>query len=145
MSDNQQNYSNRLNKILARRKQEPGFWRELWQQARLVYRLIRDPNVPLYLKLLPFFSLLYLIFPFDLIPDMAPIIGQVDDLAILVAFSKIFIELSPQDVVKEHLTQIQEEDGTVIINQMVDERDPVSDAIVIGGQNKEEGQKTNNG
>lgn len=112
MSDNQENYSNRLNKLLARRKGEPGFWRELWQQARLVYRLVRDPDVPIYLKLLPFFSLAYLIFPFDLIPDMAPIIGQVDDLAIMVAFSKIFIELSPQNIVKAHLSRIRQEDGT---------------------------------
>jgi uncharacterized membrane protein YkvA (DUF1232 family) len=131
MSDNQQHYSNRLNKLLARRKDEPGFWRELWQQMRLVYRLVRDPAVPIYLKLLPFLSLAYFFFPFDLIFDIYPVVGQVDDLAIIVALSKIFIELSPQDVVSEHLSQIRNEDGTVIVEQQPDKKDPVADAIVI--------------
>jgi uncharacterized membrane protein YkvA (DUF1232 family) len=133
MSDNQHHYSNRLNKLLARRKDEPGFWRELWQQMRLVYRLVRDPAVPVYLKLLPFLSLAYFFFPADLIPDIIPVLGHVDDLAIMVAFSKIFIELSPQDVVSEHLSQIRNEDGTVIVEQQPDEKDPVTDAIVIDG------------
>jgi len=131
MSDNQQNYSNRLNKLLARRKDEPGFWRELWQQIRLVYRLVRDPAVPVYLKLLPFLSLAYFFFPADLIPDIIPVLGHVDDLAIMVALSKIFIEMSPQDVVSEHLAQIRNEDGTVVVEQQPDEKDPVADAIVI--------------
>ena len=131
MTDNQQNYSSRLNKILARRKDEPGFWRELWQQAQLVYRLIRDPNVPIYLKALPFLSLAYFFFPFDLIFDIYPIIGQVDDLAIIVALSKVFIELSPQDVVNEHLAQIRSENGTIVVEQQPDEKEPTTDAIVI--------------
>jgi uncharacterized membrane protein YkvA (DUF1232 family) len=130
MSDDQQNYSNRLNKILARRKNEPGFWREVWQQIRLVYRLVVDPGVPIYLKIIPFLSLAYLFFPFDLIPDLLPIIGQVDDLAILVALSKIFVELSPPDVVEEHMAQIREADGMTPI----EEKDPLVNSIVIEGE-----------
>lgn len=127
---NDQKDSNRLNKILAQRKNEPGFWREIWQQIRLVYRLIVDPNVPVYLKILPFLSLAYLFFPFDLIPDMLPIIGQVDDLAILITLSKIFVALSPQDVVQEHREQIRAADGTTLPA----EKDPVAEAIIIEGK-----------
>lgn len=131
MNDKQPDYSNRFNKILAQHKNEPGFWRELWQQARLVYRLIRDPNVPIYLKLLPFLSLVYFLFPADLIPDLIPIIGQVDDLAVIVALSKIFITLSPQDVVDGHLAQIRSEDGTVVVEQQPTEKKPTADTIII--------------
>jgi uncharacterized membrane protein YkvA (DUF1232 family) len=127
---NDQKDSNRLNKILAQRKDEPGFWREVWQQIRLVCRLIVDPHVPVYLKILPFLSLAYLFFPFDLIPDMLPIIGQMDDLAILIALSKIFVELSPQDVVQEHREQIRAVDGT----SLPAEKDPVAEAIIIEGK-----------
>lgn len=134
MNNEQQNHTNRLNEIVARHKNKPGFWRETWQQARLVYRLIRDPNVPIYLKLLPFLSLAYLVFPADLIPDIFPIIGQVDDLAVIVALSKVFIQLSPQEVVQAHLDSIREEDGTVVIEQPPAEKDPVADAIVIKGR-----------
>ncbi len=44
-------------------KKDPGFWRELWQQIRLVFRLVADPEVPFYLKILPFVTVIYLIIP----------------------------------------------------------------------------------
>lgn len=117
--------------MLAEHKNEPGFWREVWQQVRLVYRLLRDPAVPIYLKVLPFLSLVYFIFPFDLIWDIYPIVGQMDDLAIILALSKIFVTLSPQNVVAKHLAQIRSEDGTIVVEQPPDEKEPTTDAIVI--------------
>jgi uncharacterized membrane protein YkvA (DUF1232 family) len=44
----------------------------------------------------------YLIFPVDLLPDFIPVLGQLDDLAILALGIKIFIELSPKDIVREY-------------------------------------------
>lgn len=117
--------------MLAEHKNEPGFWREVWQQVRLVYRLLRDPAVPIYLKVLPFLSLVYFIFPFDLIWDIYPIVGQMDDLAIILALSKIFVTLSPQNVVAKHLAQIRSEDGTIVVEQPPDEKEPTTGAIVI--------------
>ena len=31
---------------------DEGFWKEMWHQIRLVWQLIRSPEVPLYLKIL---------------------------------------------------------------------------------------------
>jgi hypothetical protein len=54
----------------------------------------------------------------------------VDDLASLVALSKIFIELSPPDVVEEHMAHIREADGMTPI----EEKDPLVNSIVIEGE-----------
>ncbi|MCZ7668954.1 MAG: DUF1232 domain-containing protein [Chloroflexi bacterium] len=58
-------------------------------------RLIRDPEVPIYLKVVPFVGLLYVIMPIDLITDFAPVIGQLDDITALIVGAKVFIELAP--------------------------------------------------
>ncbi|MEA3338874.1 MAG: DUF1232 domain-containing protein, partial [Chloroflexota bacterium] len=41
--------------------------------------------------------------PMDIIPDMALGLGQLDDLAVVLLGLKLFIELAPPDVVREHL------------------------------------------
>jgi len=58
----------------------PGMLRSLFQQARLAVRLLREPRVPLLLKAIPVLALIYLISPLDLIPDILPGLGQLDDL-----------------------------------------------------------------
>ncbi len=96
---------------LAGKRNDPGFFREVWQQARLVYALLRDPEVPFYLKLLPFTAVLYLLFPLDIIPDIAPVVGQLDDLTVLLVGAKMFIELAPPHIVAQHMDQIRMADG----------------------------------
>lgn len=97
-------------KTTNNRVKEPGFWAEIWQQVRLVYYLMRDRDVPIYLKLLPFLALGYLIFPLDFLPDIAPIVGQLDDLTVLLLGAKVFIELAPQDIVARYQEQLRQGD-----------------------------------
>jgi uncharacterized membrane protein YkvA (DUF1232 family) len=52
--------------------------------AVLFKRLLRDPRVPGRVKAALALLLLYLVMPFDLVPDFIPVAGQLDD-AILVA------------------------------------------------------------
>lgn len=82
---------------------DPGFLQELWQQIKLVYYLLRDGGVPLYLKILPFAGLLYVLFPIDFIPDVIPFLGQLDDLTILIIGLKVFIEMAPADAVAHYM------------------------------------------
>jgi uncharacterized membrane protein YkvA (DUF1232 family) len=84
-------------------RRDAGFWREFWRQVRLVWYLFRDPEVPAYLKLLPVAAVLYALMPFDLIPDMIVGLGQLDDLTILLLGGKVFIEMSPPEVVARYL------------------------------------------
>lgn len=112
---------------LAQKAKQPGFWREMWQQARLVYHLIRDPEVPFYLKVLPFLSVVYLVIPVDFLPDILIGLGQLDDITVMLVGAKIFMELVPQDVVARHLKTIRQEDG-------YGTEEEVSKSIIIGGE-----------
>jgi uncharacterized membrane protein YkvA (DUF1232 family) len=94
-------------KSLITRENQPGFLGELWQQARLIYRLFLDPEVPFYIKLLPVAAAAYLLFPFDFLPDVIPGFGQLDDITILIVGAKMFIELAPQHVVERYLREMQ--------------------------------------
>ncbi|MEJ2748754.1 MAG: DUF1232 domain-containing protein [Anaerolineae bacterium] len=123
-----------LESALAPKTKDPGFWREMWQQARLVYYLLRDPEVPFYLKLLPFTAVLYVLFPFDLLTDFAPVIGQLDDITALLVGSKIFIELAPPHVVARHMEAIRAQDGLTAVPPT--DTDDLSEAIIIDGEHE---------
>jgi uncharacterized membrane protein YkvA (DUF1232 family) len=64
-------------------------------QARLAIRLMREPRVPVLLKTIPVLAALYVISPIDLVPDLVPVLGQLDDLGIIVAALELFTRLSP--------------------------------------------------
>ena len=93
---------------LTSRVKDEGFWREMWRQARLVWQLLRSPEVPIYLKLLPALAIVYILVPTDLIPDFIPGLGQLDDLTALLVGAKVFIELAPQDVVSRHIRAMRQ-------------------------------------
>jgi uncharacterized membrane protein YkvA (DUF1232 family) len=80
-----------------------GVLTEILHNAQLAWHLLLDRRVGLLLKLIiPGLMLGYLIFPVDLLPDFVPVLGQLDDLAILALGIKIFIELCPKGIVREY-------------------------------------------
>ena len=84
-----------------------GVFRDLVMRLKLIGRLMGDGRVNLFIKILPIASLAYLIWPVDLAPGMVlPIIGAVDDAAILWLGNYLFIELCPPEVVQEHMEHL---------------------------------------
>ncbi len=84
-------------------QQKGGVLQEFLKQAKLVGRLIGDRRVNGFLKLIPIASLVYLISPIDLIPGMAvPVVGALDDAAVVWIGTALFIELCPSEIVQEH-------------------------------------------
>jgi uncharacterized membrane protein YkvA (DUF1232 family) len=80
-----------------------GIVAEIVRNAQLVWRLLKDPRVPLPVKLiLPGVVGLYLLSPIDAMPDVLPLLGQLDDIAVLLAGVALFIEMCPRDIVEEH-------------------------------------------
>jgi uncharacterized membrane protein YkvA (DUF1232 family) len=73
------------------------------RQVRLAWRLFWDQRVSVWTKLIPPIALGYVLVPIDLVPDVALGLGQLDDLAVVLLGLKLFIELSPPDVVRDHL------------------------------------------
>jgi len=74
--------------------------------VRLYWRLLRDPRVSIWPKALLVAALGYVVLPFDLIPDAIPLLGEVDDVVILVAAARWFPQLCPPEVVREHAEAI---------------------------------------
>lgn len=84
-------------------RQSLGWLPELLRNARLAWRLLRDPRVSPWVKLaLPGVLLVYLLLPLDFIPDLFPILGQMDDLAVLLLAGWLFLRLAPRWIVEEH-------------------------------------------
>jgi uncharacterized membrane protein YkvA (DUF1232 family) len=80
---------------------------DLVRQLRLVWRLLRDGQVPNWVKTIPLLALLYLLSPIDLVPDwLIPGLGELDDLAVLFLSLKLFVDLSPQTLVEHYRQQL---------------------------------------
>ncbi|MGH2768829.1 MAG: YkvA family protein [Acidimicrobiales bacterium] len=70
--------------------------------GKLFFRLAKDPRVPRRSKLIFGGIALYLLVPFDVVPDWIPGIGQVDDLILIALALDAMLNRVPQEVVSEH-------------------------------------------
>jgi uncharacterized membrane protein YkvA (DUF1232 family) len=85
-----------------------GLMRNFVKQLKLIGRLMGDNRVNMFLKILPIASIAYLISPVDLAPGVVfPVIGALDDAAVLWIGSTLFVQLCPDDVVKEHMDDLE--------------------------------------
>ena len=71
-------------------------------QIQTTFRLLRDPRVPLWQKAIPVLAVLYVISPFDFIPDIIPGLGQLDDIGVVLAAMRLFETMAPETIVNEH-------------------------------------------
>jgi uncharacterized membrane protein YkvA (DUF1232 family) len=86
-----------------------GVIRDFVLRVRLIWRLIRDRRVSFWLKIIPVAGLVYLVSPIDLIPDIAlPVIGELDDAAVLWITNYLFVELCPPAIVSEHVKALSQ-------------------------------------
>lgn len=83
-----------------------GLLRVLFSEARLALRLLREPSVPLLVKMLPALAGLYLFAPLDVVPDVLPLLGQFDDLGVLLAVLSFFRGRCPEATVAFHRAAI---------------------------------------
>jgi uncharacterized membrane protein YkvA (DUF1232 family) len=70
--------------------------------VRLYWRLLWDRRVSPWPKAVLAVAAAYVILPFDLIPDTLPLVGEIDDLVILVVAARWFLDWCPAAVVREH-------------------------------------------
>jgi uncharacterized membrane protein YkvA (DUF1232 family) len=71
---------------------------------------MRDPRVPIYIKAIPLLPIIYLLSPLDFIPDVIPVIGQLDDITLLVLGMRFMESVAPQELVQEHRLAIERGD-----------------------------------
>ena len=88
-------------------RQRISLFANLVDYVRLSWRLLGDQRVPGWVKAIPVLAVLYFLSPIDLIPDWAlPGLGELDDIAVLLLALKMFVDLSPDGVVREHLNDL---------------------------------------
>ncbi len=91
------------------------------KQLQLIMRLMRDTRVHPLIKVLPFLSLIYLVYP-DLVP------GPFDDAVVITLFLQFFLSLVPDDLVDElrldqelHDAEVSSEEDTIIEGEFWEE------------------------
>ena len=84
-----------------------GFLSGILKQLRLVWLLMQDGRVPLWMKSVVPLSLLYLVSPIDFIPDVILGLGQLDDLGIILLGMTLFVKLCPPNVVEYYRHQLE--------------------------------------
>jgi len=99
------------------------------KNARLVWRLLRDQVSP-WLKMILPGTLLYLLLPIDFLPDLAPGLGQLDDIAVILLGVKLFIELCPQDIVRRHLREMSSVPGSYRVVDEESSQEPSPSAYI---------------
>ena len=94
----------------------------LWMLARsgigrLIMRLMLDRRVPIWSKFIIPGGIIYMLSPFDIIPDFLIGLGWLDDIFAIVATVVLFLLSIPSDILREHLrggAQPPRGDGNVI-------------------------------
>jgi uncharacterized membrane protein YkvA (DUF1232 family) len=80
--------------------------RHLPNFARLYWRLFRDRRVSILAKAFLVLTLIYVLSPFDVVPDFIPVLGEMDDVAVLIGGLWTFVRLCPPEVVREKVFEI---------------------------------------
>ncbi|NIN69645.1 MAG: DUF1232 domain-containing protein [Anaerolineae bacterium] len=83
-----------------------GLLSEILKQGRLILRLLADGRVPVWPKLIIPATIAYILSPIDLLSDPILGLGQVDDIAVFLIGLKLFVELCPSHIVREHLEDL---------------------------------------
>ena len=75
--------------------------------ARLIWALALDPRIPSSRKAILAGAAGYVLLGRDLIPDGIPILGGIDDLAVVILAAEIFFDGIPDDILEEKLAELE--------------------------------------
>jgi len=75
--------------------------------GRLVYALLRDDRIAWSKKAVLAVAAGYVVSPIDFVPEMIPILGALDDVAVIVLALDIFIESVPRTLLNEKLAELE--------------------------------------
>lgn len=86
----------------------------------MLFRLMLDRRVPVRLKLIPIGALIYLVWPQDLVPDIVPAFGRIDDVFVILFSILLFLGLAPKGVVSENIRGKRDKGGPKDDQSIVD-------------------------
>jgi uncharacterized membrane protein YkvA (DUF1232 family) len=76
-------------------------WTVVKGDARLLWRALRHPGSPSWLKWGTALTVLYLLSPVDLLPDAFPLLGMVDDLVLIPMVIHAMLQRLPGHVLRD--------------------------------------------
>jgi uncharacterized membrane protein YkvA (DUF1232 family) len=79
-----------------------GLVRSLLRSGRLAWRLLRDSRTPLGWKLFLAGAVALIVSPINWIPNFVPVLGQMEDLALLALAVNVFLRRVPANIRREH-------------------------------------------
>ena len=82
-------------------------WRN---RLRLAAALTTDERIPASVRLIPPLLVLYLAMPLDVVPDFIPLLGQLDDLAVLGVGMGLLMKFAPVQVIEAQLARFELEE-----------------------------------
>ncbi|HEY3132872.1 MAG TPA: DUF1232 domain-containing protein [Acidobacteriota bacterium] len=85
---------------------------------RLLYRLLRDPRVSSGDKAILGAVMVYVVNPFDLIPDAIPVLGQVDDIYLISLAVLRLLNRTDPSVLSEHWQR--NEDIVAVVEELAE-------------------------
>jgi len=92
----------------------PSLWTAAKRQARLIFELMRDGRVPIWMRLIPLVGIVYLLSPIELMPDIALLpFGLLDDVVVIIVCLTIFVAIVPKEVMEEQRGWLDAADITI--------------------------------
>ena len=79
-------------------------WRS---KLALAGTLMRDERLPLGLRLIPPLLIVYLALPLDIVPDFIPVIGQLDDVLVLIVGGALLVKFAPVGILEERISELE--------------------------------------
>ena len=73
----------------------------------MIWAMLRNPAAPIAAKITAILAAIYIIMPVDLVPDIIPILGWLDDGIIAYVLIKLAFKFLPKDMYESLKTQFE--------------------------------------
>ena len=88
-------------------------WWKFKKEIMMVFAMLKNPTAPAIAKLVALLAAVYIVSPVDLVPDVIPILGWIDDGVIAILLFKLAFKLLPKDLYESLKAQYEKKGGNV--------------------------------
>jgi uncharacterized membrane protein YkvA (DUF1232 family) len=89
-------------------------WWKFKKEIMMVWAMLRNPAAPAIAKLVALLSVVYIISPIDLVPDVIPFLGWLDDGVITILLFKLAFKLLPKEMYESLKAQFEQKKGSKV-------------------------------
>ena len=86
-------------------------WWKFKTEILMVWAMLRNPAAPAVSKIVALLAAVYIISPVDLVPDVIPILGWIDDGVVSILLFKLAFKLLPKEMYDSLKAQFEKKGG----------------------------------